>query len=318
MAGKDYYKVLNVSKGASQEEIKKSYRKLAMKYHPDRNRGQSGAEERFKEINEAYAVLSDAEKRKQYDMFGADGFQQHFAAEDFFRNEDFRNIFDDADFGAEDIFSQFFGGNRVKQGPGFARGARPSSRARGAGRPFGAHHRKAPPKGGDLQLELQLPFTESILGGERTITYQAGGRLERLSLKIPAGMENGKKLRIAGKGQVSQWGGLPGDLYVIVKVVPHAEFRREGLDLIISRTIKLSDAMRGTEVDVPTLEGKTLRLRIPAGTQSHRRFRLRGQGVPASDDNARGDQLVEIIVTVPAASSPELEQIACKLMETGN
>jgi curved DNA-binding protein len=317
MSAKDYYKILKVRKEASQDEIKKAYRKLAMKYHPDHNRGDSSAEERFKEINEAYAVLSDVDKRKQYDMFGAEGFHRQFRQEDIFRNFDFGNVFEEMGFGSDDVFGRMFGGTGARRRGSQTRGPQFYQRPNTTGA-FNRQHPKSTATGGDLQLELQVPFIEAILGNERTFTYQVGGRVERLSVIVPPGIEDGKKLRIAGKGETSPRGGKPGDLLVVIRVLAHPEFWREGRDILIARTIRLSAAMQGTEVDVPTLDGKTLRLKIPPGTQSHRRFRLRGRGVPASRGDAHGDQLVEIVVTLPAANTTELKKVAKKLADAGN
>jgi len=317
MSAKDYYKILKVRKDASAEEIKKAYRKLAMKYHPDRNRGDASAEEHFKEINEAYAVLGDAEKRKQYDMFGAEGFQRQFSQEDIFRNFDFGNVFEEMGFGRDAWLGRMFGGAGAKPRGAYAR----SSAFHGSPYGAGAHSRKgAKPsaKGADIQLELQIPFHAAIFGDEQTISYRSGGKQERLVVKIPPGIEDGKKLRIVRKGEDSQWGGEPGDLYVIIKVIPHRDFFRDGQDVRIVRTIRMSEAMLGTEIDVPTLDGKTLRLKIPSGTQSHRKFRLRGQGVPGLRGREPGDQLVEVIVQVPEANTPELQRLAKRLAETGN
>jgi curved DNA-binding protein len=317
MSAKDYYKILKVRKDASQEELKKAYRKLAMKCHPDRNRGDAAAEERFKELNEAYAVLSDAGKRKQYDMFGAEGFQRQFKQEDIFRNFDFGNVFDEMGFTSDDVFGRVFGGMGGRQRSAHPRGAQYYHQPHTT-EAFSRKQSKSAVKGEHVQLQLEVPFLESIIGNERTITYQVSGRMERLAVKIPAGIEDGKKLRIVGKGEPSAWGGSPGDLYVFIKVLAHPEFWREGQDIVLTRSIRLSEAMLGTEVDVPTVDGKTLRLKVPSGTQSHRRFRMRGRGVPATQGHAPGDQLVEIVVTMPAADTPEIKRLAKKLAETGN
>jgi curved DNA-binding protein len=317
MPAKDYYKILKVRKDASADEMKKAYRKLAMKYHPDRNKGDAVAEERFKEINEAYAVLGDTEKRKQYDMFGAEGFGRQFSQEDIFRNFDFGNVFEEMGFGSEDWLGRVFGGSGAKQRSAYARASQFHPGPQGDG----FHSRRKPrtsAKGADVQVELQVPFRDSILGNERAISYHVGGRQERLVVKIPPGIEDGKKLRVGGKGENSQWGGPAGDLYVVIRVIPHPEFRRDGQDIVISRSIRMSEAMLGTEVDVPTLDGKTLRLKIPSGTQSHRKFRLRGMGVPGFQGKDAGDQLVEVIVLVPEAHSPELRRLAKRLAESGN
>jgi curved DNA-binding protein len=317
MSAKDYYRILKIRKAASAEEIKKAYRKLAMKYHPDRNRGDTSAEERFKEINEAYAVLGDAEKRKQYDMFGAEGFHRQFSQEDIFRNFDFGNVFEEMGFGRDAWLGRMFGGAGAKPRGAYAR----NSAFHGSPYDSGAHSRKrAKPsaKGADIQLELQIPFRAAVFGDEQTISYWAGGKQERLVVKIPPGIEDGKKLRIARKGEGSQWGGEPGDLYVVIKVIPDRDFCRDGQDVRIIRSIRISEAMLGTEIDVPTLDGKTLRLKIPSGTQSHRKFRLRGQGIPGLRGREAGDQLVEVIVHVPEASTPDLQRLAKRLAETGN
>ena len=236
MSAKDYYKILKVRKDASAEEIKKAYRKLAMKYHPDRNRGDASAEEHFKEINEAYAVLGDAEKRKQYDMFGAEGFQRQFSQEDIFRNFDFGNVFEEMGFGRDAWLGRMFGGAGAKPRGAYTR----SSAFHGSPYGAGAHSRKgAKPsaKGADIQLELQIPFHAAIFGDEQTISYRSGGKQERLVVKIPPGIEDGKKLRIVRKGEDSQWGGEPGDLYVILKVIPHRDFFRDGQDVIIAYSL---------------------------------------------------------------------------------
>jgi curved DNA-binding protein len=317
MSAKDYYKILKLREEASQDEIKKAYRKMAMKYHPDHNRGDVSAEERFKEINEAYAVLSDVDKRKQYDMFGAEGFHRQFRKEDIFRNFDFGNVFEEMGFGSDDVLGRMFGGTGARYRGSHTKGPQFYQRPNTSGA-FSRQQPKSTAKGADLQLQLEVPFIEAILGHERTFTYQVGGRVERLSVKIPPGIEDGKKLRIAGKGETSPRGDRPGDLLVIIKVLAHQEFWREGQDILITRTIRLSESMLGAEVDVPTIDGKTLRLKIPPGTQSHRRFRLRGRGVPASRGDAHGDQLVEILVTLPAANTADLKKLAKKLAETGN
>jgi curved DNA-binding protein len=313
----DYYKILRIGKDASPEEIKKAYRKLAMKYHPDRNRGDASAEDQFKRINEAYAVLSDAEKRKQYDMFGAEGFQRQFSQEDIFRNFDFGNVFEEMGFGKDAWLGRMFGGAGSKHRGAYARSS-PFHSSHYDGGVQGRRRARASAKGADVQLELKIPFRSAVFGDEQTVSYMAGGRLERLVVKIPPGIEDGKRLRIAGKGEQSQWGGESGDLYVVIQVIPHRDFRRDGLDISIVRSIRMSEAMLGTEIDVPTLDGRTLRLKIPSGTQSHRKFRLRGKGVPGVRGKEAGDQLVEIIVLVPEANTPELQALAKRLAETGN
>jgi curved DNA-binding protein len=308
MPGKDYYKILGVARSASNEEIKKAYRKLALKYHPDRNKGDKVAEDRFKEISEAYAVLSDSEKKKQYDMFGADGFQRRYTQDDIFRDVDFGSIFREFGFGGggrggPHIFSQIFGGAGGR--PQYGRGG-----PFGGGRPQGV-------KGQDLIYELSVPLEEVMTTTDKVIAYQVDGRQERISTKIPAGISTGKKLRLAGKGNPGAYGGPSGDLYVQIKVLDHPQFRREGDDLILNREIKLSDALLGTEIDVPTIDKKTMRLKIPAGTQNNAKFRLKGQGMPHMNKTGRGDAYVQVTVGVPKKLNKKQKALAEELRRVG-
>ncbi|MBW1979637.1 MAG: DnaJ domain-containing protein [Deltaproteobacteria bacterium] len=309
MAGKNYYKILGVSKNASDEEIKKAYRKLALKYHPDRNKGNKSAEEKFKDVNEAYAVLSDKEKRRQYDMFGSEGFQQRFSQEDIFRNFDFGHIFREFGLGSEDIFGRVFGGMGAGRRQTFHR----AGGAHHFGGPF-ARAAQQPHKGADLTVDLQISLQEAVFGAARTIALNRHNSRELVKVKIPPGISSGQKLRITGKGQQGSWGGPPGDLLVTVQVAPHPVFSRSGDDLIITREIKLSQAVLGTTIEVPTLDGKRLSLKIPPGTQSHTQMRLRGYGVPRFKKEGRGDLFVKIIVQIPRILTPEqkalFEQLA--------
>ena len=306
MSGKDYYKILGVPKSASAEEIKKAYRKLALKYHPDRNEGDKAAEAKFKDISEAYAVLSNAEKRKQYDMFGADGFQRRFTQEDIFRDFDFGSIFKEFGFGSggrgPNIFSQMFGGMGQTQ---YGRG----------GRGFGGQPQGV--RGQNLTYELSLTLEEAATTTNKVISYQEGGRHERVSVKVPAGISTGKKLRLTGKGQPGSYGGPNGDLYVQIKVVEHPLFKREGDDLVLTREIKFSEALLGTETDVPTIDKKTLRLKIPPGTQSNAKFRLKGQGMPHMNRNGRGDAYVQVTVGVPKKLNKKQKALAKELADIG-
>ena len=309
MPGKDYYKILGVAKSASAEEIKKAYRKLALQYHPDRNKGDKAAEDRFKEISEAYAVLSDSEKRKQYDMFGADGFQQRYTQDDIFRDVDFGSIFREFGFGGgggrggPHIFSQIFGGA----------GGRPRY---GRGGPFGGGQPQGV-KGQDLIYELSVTLEEIVTTTEKVIAYQVDGRHEKISTKIPAGISTGKKLRLAGKGNPGAYGGPNGDLYVQIKVLDHPVFKREGDDLILTRKVKFSDALLGTEIDVPTIDKKTMRLKIPAGSQNNAKFRLKGQGMPHMNQKGRGDAYVQVTVEVPKKLNKKQKALAEELREVG-
>lgn len=301
MSSKDYYKMLGVSKSASLEEIKKAYRKLALKYHPDQNQGDKAAEAKFKEISEAYAVLSDPEKRKQYDMFGAEGFQRKFTQEDIFR---------DFDFGS--LFREFGFGSRGRGQTHFRSGGSPYDSSFGGfgGRPQGM-------KGQDLLYELSLTLQEVITTTKKVISYQVGGRQEKVSVKVPAGISTGKKLRLAGKGQPGPYGGSRGDLYIKIKIRNHRLFKREGDDLFLTKEIKFSEAISGSEIDVPTIDKKTLRLKIPPGTQSNAKFRLKGHGMPHMKGNGRGDAYVQVTIAVPKKLNKKQKAFVKELEEVG-
>jgi curved DNA-binding protein len=286
MASRDYYDILGVSKNASDEEVKRAYRKLAMKYHPDRNSNKKEAEERFKEINEAYAVLSDKEKRKQYDTFGAEGFRQRFTQEDIFRGFDF-----------DEILSNLFGGRGKRE---FRFGGR-------GGFDFGDFFSgqygyqdmgRMPQKGEDILYELTISLEEAAFGGEKRISYRKGGRIEEVSIKIPPGIPPGKKLRLKGKGMEGKNGGPPGDLYLQVSIAEHPVFSREGDDLIVEREINFSEAVIGTTIEVPTLEGMK-KVKVSPGTQSHTKMRLKGLGIPHFQKEGKGDEYVRVIVRIP-------------------
>lgn len=306
MGETDYYQLLGVNKKASAEEIKKAYRKMAMKYHPDHTKGDKNAEEKFKKISEAYAVLSDAEKRKQYDMFGSSGFQQRYTQEDIFKGFDFSNIF--KEFG--------FGGNLFTQGGG--------SKFSFGGGPFGGAHsfgqrksRQAPVKGSDLVYELPLTLREVAAGSSRTINYQHKGRNEKLTVKIPKGMIAGKKLRLSGKGETSSFGGPPGDLYIESKLLDDPVFTNNEYDLQIIRNIKLTESIFGTSINIPTLEDKELSLKIPPGTRHKTKMRLAGHGLPHMQGGRKGDLYVSIHVDIPAKLTNEQRELIGKLADTG-
>jgi curved DNA-binding protein len=312
MSGKDYYQILGVSKAASPEEIKKAYRTLALKYHPDRNQGNKEAEARFKDISEAYAVLSNPEKKKQYDMFGAEGFHRRFTQEDIFRDFDFGSIFKEFGFGTggrgPNIFSQIFGG----PGQTHFRGGGPFESRYGGfgGQPQGV-------RGQDLVYELSITLEEAVTTTDKVISYQVGGRHEKVSVKVPAGISTGKKLRLTGKGQAGSYGGPNGDLYIQIKIADHPLFKREGDDLILMREIKFSEAMLGTEIEVPTIDKKTLRLKIPPGTQSNAKFRLKGHGIPHMNRSGRGDTYVQVTIGIPRKLNKKQKALAEKLAEVG-
>ncbi len=308
----DYYEILGVDRNADQATIKKAYRKLALKYHPDKTKGDKESEEKFKQVSEAYAVLSDEQKRKQYDTYGSEGFQQRYSQEDIFR-----------DFDLGDIFKEFginFGGG----------GGRTTFRSTGGGGGFesffkhgggGGFDRQGPtmprPKGEDFLLELSITLNEVLNGAQKTISLRRTGKPEKVSIKIPAGIDSGKKLRIAGKGSPSPAGGQSGDLYLQIKVLPHPTFIRDGDDLIVDRQIKISTAILGSEIEVPTLDGPSLKVKVPAGSQPNARLRLKGKGLPAGPKGPRGDLYVRINVEIPKSLNNAQLQMVKDLRESG-
>ncbi len=308
MAEMDYYKILGINKNASDSEVKKAYRKLAMKYHPDRTKGDKSAEEMFKKISEAYAVLSDQEKRKQYDSFGASGFSQRYSQEDIFRGFNFGDIF--REFGLDDgnFANVFMGGAGRGRKFGFSFGADPFAAYSGG--------QRAPVKGSDLVYELPLTLQEVLTGTTRTVALELGGAQQKINVKIPKGMVTGKKLRLAGKGQPGH-GGLPGDLYIQAKVLDDPVFRLVRQDLYMDREVRLTDALLGIQIQIPTIDGKHLNLKIPPGTQHQRKMRLKGYGLPEMKKGRRGDLYVRILVPMPKRFTKKQRAVVKELAETG-
>ena len=299
MSQQDYYQILGVSKNATEGEIKKAYRKLAMKYHPDHSKGDKHAEEMFKKVSEAYAVLSDKEKRQQYDTFGSAGFHQRYSQEDIFRNVDLGDILKEFGFGGQGMRFSFGGGSPF-------------------GGSFGGHQRRqAPTKGNDLVYELPLTLQEVASGTSKTVSFQHQGRSENITVKIPPGMISGKKLRLAGKGEASGYGGPPGDLFIQSTVSADPTFTNEEYDLHTTITIRLSESLLGTQVKIPTLEGGELSLKIPPGTRHKTRMRLGGHGLPKMKDRSKGDLYVTVSVDIPKKLTPEQEKLVAKLATTG-
>ncbi|HVP24958.1 MAG TPA: molecular chaperone DnaJ [Methanomicrobiales archaeon] len=336
MAKRDYYEVLGVPRNASDEDLKKAFRQLARKYHPDLNPGNKNAEEQFKEINEAFQVLSDPQKKAQYDQFG----HAAFRPEDFagFRTSSFEDLF--RDFGFGDIFSVFGGGQGQR-----ARGPQPGPDLRydlgisfeeafqGVRKEIEVPHsvecptchgtgakpgtlKTCPKCGGSGQVRnvRRSPFGQMVqistcpqcggsgrIAGEPCDTCHGEGKtrkVAKIEVAIPRGIDDGQYLRVAGEGEAGELGGPPGDLYVVVHVSPHPIFERHGKDLFCKTTIDVATAVLGGEVQVPTMTGKAT-LKIPSGTQSHTVFRLKGQGMPGLNSDRRGDQFVKVVVHIP-------------------
>lgn len=283
MPGRDYYETLGVERKASADEIKKAFRKLALQFHPDRNPDDKSAEERFKEVNEAYAVLSDPEKRKQYDMFGAEGFGQRYSQEDIFRNFDFRSIFDELGGGGFDFRSVFGGGN--------------GGRSQGGFNPFGGGRRQVA-RGRDVESGLTVGFHEAYHGGERSFTLKGPQGTETINVKVPAGIRTGQKLRVQGRGEPGPGGGPAGDLLLEVTVADHPIYRRDGDDVEMDLPVGVTTAVLGGSVEVTLPGGDTKRLKIPPGTGSGKRIRIRGKGFPTR--GGAGDLYVRVMVDVPS------------------
>ncbi len=320
---RDYYQILGVDKKASQEEIKKAYRKLALKYHPDRNKGDASAEEKFKELGEAYAVLSDPEKRQQYDTFGSAGFQQRYSQEDIYRGSDINDILRDIGLGG-DFFSRIFGGGRGQPGGfrtyTFTGGGAPPHAPGGMGgfdfgQGFGGQGMAG--QGTDLVYELPVTLEEVFHGATKMVSYRRGAQVERVSVKVPAGVSTGKKLRLSGKGEPGAQGAPAGDLYIRVRVLDHPTFKRDGDDLEVTQEVAFTQAALGAALEVPTLEGKTLSVRVPKGTQNGSRLRLKGQGLPQFHGAGRGDLYVKIMVGVPQKLSRRQKELLEELAQEG-
>lgn len=292
MAKRDFYEVLGVSRSASAKEIRQAFRKLARKHHPDVSKDK-GAEAKFKEVNEAYEVLSDPENRKKYDQYGddwkhADKIAAAQAAGGFGGNGGWPPGGGRA--GGEDPFAGFDLGDLFGQQGG--RGGR-GRRAQAFSMP-----------GQDLEHPVEVTLDESFQGTARTVQVQGQRGTKRLEVKIPAGVRTGSRIRVAGEGGPGTGSGPKGDLWLAVSVLPHALFERDGNDLKVEVPVTLLDAVLGGEIEVPTLTGGKLALKIPPETQNGRVFRLRGQGMPALE-GGRGDLLAKVRVVLPTNLSTE-------------
>jgi curved DNA-binding protein len=312
----DYYQILGVEKNVDQEDIKKAYRKLALKFHPDRNPNNRDAEEKFKKISEAYAVLSDQEKRKQYDNFGSDQFSQRYSHEDIFRDFDINQILRDMGFGGVSGTNKTFRGTAGKRGSYTFRGGDPIGDLFGQG---GQKYYQARQRGEDLQYNLNITLEESVLGADKKLSLKRDGHVDEINVKIPGGISTGKKLRLAGKGNDGLDGGTTGDLYLNINVAPHPIFARDGNDIYLDKVITFTQAVLGTSIDVPTIDGTIKRIKIPAGTQNGTKIRMKGYGALAlkGTGSTKGDQYVKITIDVPRKINESQLKLVKKLSDEG-
>jgi molecular chaperone DnaJ len=339
---RDYYEVLGVSRSCGDEDLKKAYRKLAHQYHPDKNPGDKEAEERFKEIGEAYQVLADPERRAKYDRFGHAAFEQSGG----FGGFDFGAGFEDI---LGDLFGDFFGTGRGRGGRTRARRGQdlqyqlevtfeeaargcdktlsiprliPCATCHGSGAKPGTQPKTCPQCRGSGQIRFQQGFfsiakTCGSCNGQGAVIADpcvdcagAGARRRKhtLSVRVPAGVDSGSRLKLRGEGESGGSAGQPGDLYVLIQVTEHPLFHRDGTDVVCEVPVSLAQAALGTEIDVPTLDGPR-RLKIAAGTQSGHLLRLRGLGVPELNGYGRGDQVVRVVVETPRKLSARQREL---------
>jgi molecular chaperone DnaJ len=365
---KDFYEILEISKSASQDEIKKAYRKVAMKYHPDRNPGDKASEEKFKEAAEAYEILSDADKRAQYDRFGHSAFAQGRGGGGGFGGggmnmDDIFSQFGDI-FGDESPFGSFFGGGGRRSQGGRARGVKGSNlrikiklnfeeMAKGVSKTVkvkkyvtcntcsgsGAKDKNSVQTcascGGSGQVrrvqntflgQMQTVTTCPTCNGEgstianKCTSCKGEGRVygeETVTIDIPAGVQEGMQLSMNGKGNAGERGGTNGDLIILIEEESHAELQRDGLNVAFDLHISFPDAVFGTNVEVPTIDGKA-KIKIPPGTQSGKIFRLKGKGFPAVNSYEKGDQLIHVNVWTPQHVNSEEKSMLEKMQDSQN
>lgn len=366
MAKRDYYEILGVTKSATTDEIKKSYRKVAMQYHPDRNPGDKPAEEKFKEAAEAYEVLSDADKKAQYDRYGHAGVSGNGRGGGFsgggMNMDDIFSQFGDI-FG-DDVFGNFFGGNQRGRGGQRSRGVRGSNlrvklkltyeeiakgvtknikvkkhvgctTCSGSGAKDKGSVQGCSTCGGSGQVrkvqntflgQMQTVTTCPACNGEGSTitakcpTCKGEGRVygeETVSIDIPAGVQEGMQLNISGRGNAGERGGSPGDLIILIEEEPHKELHREGLNVAYELYLTFTDAVFGTSVEVPTIDGRA-KIKIPAGTQGGKIFRLKGKGFPAVNSYDKGDQLIHVNIWTPQQVSQEEKSALEKMSQSPN
>ena len=354
MAKRDYYEVLGVNKSASTDQIKSAYRKLAIKYHPDKNKGDKGAEEKFKEASEAYHVLSNSERKQNYDNFGHAAFENGGGGRGGFGNFDFSNHFSDI---FEDFFGEGFGGSRrpgrsnnrgsdlrydlsisleeafsgKKQDIKFSTsekcdtcsgsGSKPGHQA-GACSMCGGHGQVRSSQG---FFTVQQTCPQCAGAGEE-ITHPCSScngqgkkqASKRLSVTIPKGVDDGTRIRLSGKGEAGSRGGGSGDLYLFINVHSHDLFKRSDENLFFECPVSIADAALGTSIEIPTIDGGKAKIKIPAGTQSGKQFRLRGKGMPYMRGNDFGDLYVQVTTEVPISLNKEQKELLEKFREIEN
>jgi DnaJ-class molecular chaperone len=307
---KDYYNTLGVSRNASQTEIQKAYRDLARKYHPDLNPDDKQAKQKFQEVQEAFDVLNDAKKREMYDRYGS-SFQQGGGAPGGGPGGTWTFTGDLDDVDLSQFFGERFGGGGAGAGSGAGGFAEMFKQFGGAAGAAGAgrtrSRRRPPQQGADVEAELEIPFAIAVVGGETHVTLQRGGQAETLAIKIPAGIEDGKKMRLRGQGEPGIAGGPPGDVLLTIRVAPHPFFMRQGKNLLVKVAITLGEAVSGAKVDVPAPRG-TLSLRVPPGSSSGAKLRAKGQGV-APKDEPPGDLIAELQIVLPPTIDDQSKEV---------
>jgi curved DNA-binding protein len=309
---RDLYQVLGVARDVDAEALRKAYRKLARRHHPDVNPHDKAAEERFKEISEAYDVLSDPVKRRNYDEFGEISLQGGFDAEQARR--------------AREAFGARFGGEpgpgaEFRSGEPFEFGDLDDLLGRFGFGGRGRGGRGAGLRGADLEATLELDFLEAAKGGEKRLSLQLAGedgrpRVETLTVRIPPGVADGGRIRLRGKGAPGLGGGAAGDLWATVRVRPHPVFRREGRDVLVDVPVTIAEAIRGAKIEVPTLDGRAT-VTVPPGTDSGQKLRLRGKGIPDPKGGAAGDLYVVIQVRVPKKLDDDAQAAVDALAKAG-
>jgi len=295
----DYYKTLGVSKSASADEIRKAYKKLSRKYHPDVNKDK-GAPEQFKQVQEAFEVLGDSEKREQYDRFGRvfpGGAAQQGQPFQWSTTgtagagPDFADLFGGGQIDLGDLLGGAFGGGGRRQG---RRGAR---------------------RGQDVEAEVEVPFQVAVEGGKHELALDREGKTEHLSVKVPAGVDTGSVIRLAGEGQPGAGGGPAGDLLIRIRVAPHPWFRREGNNLLVDVPVTVTEAALGAKVEVPTLSEGTVVVTIPPGTSSGAKLRLRGKGILDRATKERGDEFAVVKIVVPKKPGERAQALLAELAQ---